>query len=206
MSESYRTLAGRGEAVVVEKKSRFIGVAAPVDGVDEALLFLDGVRKAHPEAGHNVYAYVLGTKGENVRRSDDGEPSGTAGPPALAVLQGQGITNAIVVVSRYWGGTLLGTGGLVRAYGQAAKEAVAAAVVKELALHNVYTLHMPYQLLGKFQHELAKNEIEILDTVYTDLITLTVQTESKKSEAFLRLAADLSNGAVEAVFIEQGYR
>ena len=206
MSQSYKTLSGRGEAEILERRSRFMALALPVEGEEEAGSVLAEVRKKHSGANHNVYAYITGKNGEHIRCSDDGEPSGTAGAPVLAVLKGQSITNAMVIVTRYFGGTLLGGGGLVRAYSLAAKEAVLAAGVAERILYDIYILRIAYPLLSKFQYEFGKRGYVILDAIYAADITLTVQTESAKSAEFIALAASLSGGAAEAVFEGQCYK
>ena len=129
MTTEYRTVYEGGEGEIVEKKSRFIAAVKPVSAEDEALAFIESVRKRHWNATHNCYAYVIGERSELARCSDDGEPNGTAGKPMLDVLQGEELRNTAVVVTRYFGGTLLGTGGLVRAYAQAVKAGLASSVI-----------------------------------------------------------------------------
>ena len=125
MDNQYKTIIESGSGEYIEKKSRFIGELVPVSSEEEAFAYLDAVRKKHYNASHHCFAYVLGEKNQTERASDDGEPSGTAGRPILHVLEGEEICNALIVVTRYFGGTLLGTGGLTRAYTAAAKAAVA---------------------------------------------------------------------------------
>ena len=125
MTEQYKTVYEGGEGEIVEKKSRFIATVRPVETEEEALAFIEEMKKKYWDARHNCSAYVLGEQQELMRCSDDGEPSQTAGKPMMDVLTGAGLTNVAVVVTRYFGGTLLGTGGLVRAYTQAAKEGLA---------------------------------------------------------------------------------
>ena len=127
--KGYRTICQPGEVEHIIKKSRFIGAAYPVQTVEEALSLLETIRKRYWDATHNCYAYIIGENGEQKRFSDDGEPQGTAGMPMLDVLQKKDVTNLLVVVTRYFGGTLLGAGGLVRAYAGAAGAAVDAAGV-----------------------------------------------------------------------------
>ena len=129
MLEEYRTVLGHGESEIVEKKSRFLAEVSHIDTEEEALEFIEKIRKKHYNATHHCYAYVLGERFELQRFSDDGEPGGTAGKPMLDVLTGEGIHDTVVVVTRYFGGTLLGTGGLVRAYSGAAKEGVLASTI-----------------------------------------------------------------------------
>lgn len=129
MLEEYRTVLGHGESEIVEKKSRFLAEVSHIDTEEEALEFIEKIRKKHYNATHHCYAYVLGERFELQRFSDDGEPGGTAGKPMIDVLTGEGIHDTVVVVTRYFGGTLLGTGGLVRAYSGAAKEGLLASTI-----------------------------------------------------------------------------
>ena len=130
MESEYKIVYAGGEAQIIEKKSRFIATVLPVETEEEALAFIESLRKKYWDATHNCYAYVVGERNEIQRCSDDGEPSGTAGRPMMDVLAGAGVHNAAVVVTRYFGGTLLGTGGLVRAYSGAVREALKAAVAE----------------------------------------------------------------------------
>ena len=120
--DSFRMITDGGTAEIVEKKSRFIATCKPVTTEEDAVVFIESVKKQYWDARHNCSAFVIGSKGELTRCSDDGEPSGTAGRPMLEILLGEGIRNIAVVVTRYFGGTLLGTGGLVRAYSDAVRE------------------------------------------------------------------------------------
>lgn len=120
----YLTLAGEGQVTEIESKSKFIGQAKPVNSVEEAEIFIESVSKKYWDATHNVYAYVVGSNGEHQKCSDDGEPSGSSGLPTLEAIRKPGLVNVVVVVTRYFGGTLLGRGGLVRAYGSAARSSL----------------------------------------------------------------------------------
>ena len=131
MLECFKTVYRGGEAEIVEKKSRFIGTVRPVESEEEAFAFLEEMRKKYWDATHNCFAFVAGERREWVRAADDGEPSGTAGRPMLDVLLGEDLYNTAVVVTRYFGGTLLGTGGLVRAYSRAVQEALKSCVILE---------------------------------------------------------------------------
>ena len=146
MLTQYRTISGNGEALVVEKKSKFIASVYPVKTVEEAEALLVKLRKQYYDATHNCYAYQIGERNEFQKASDDGEPQGTAGKPILEVLKNEEIKDTLVCVTRYFGGTLLGTGGLVRAYGKAAKEGILAAGVIVKREVRLYTLKMPYTL------------------------------------------------------------
>jgi uncharacterized YigZ family protein len=180
-------------------------MALPVQNEEEAGAILQEARKTHKEANHNVFAYVVGKRGELPRASDDGEPQGTAGAPVLNVLASQGITNAIVIVTRYYGGINLGAGGLVRAYSQAAKEAVYAAGIKILTPCLTYDVLTEYSLLSKFQHEFNKSLVKINSVEYEADVTLNVTIEADRQNEFTALCADLSNGAAIINLIERGY-
>ena len=155
MKESYITVKSSAAAEITEKRSRFIASVKPVSTEDEALEFLNGLKQKYWNATHNVYAYII--EGNNIMRySDDGEPGGTAGLPVLEILKKEGLTNIIVVVTRYFGGVLLGTGGLVHAYSKSAKAGVEAAEIIEMVLCRRIDIDIDYTLLGKLQNELSK--------------------------------------------------
>ncbi|MDL2215984.1 YigZ family protein [Ruminococcaceae bacterium OttesenSCG-928-N02] len=168
----YKTLGKAGVAQLLEKKSRFIGCALPVTTEEEAGAHLAAVKKQHPGATHYVYAYTLREQGRT-RYSDDGEPHGTAGMPVLEVLRGEEVFDAAVVVVRYFGGTLLGTGGLQRAYGAAAKAAVLAAGVQEISLCTRYTLSLPYALRDSAAQLVEQACTKEVNFDYAGEVTLT---------------------------------
>ena len=174
MLTQYRVVYKGGENEIVEKKSRFIATVHPVQTEEEALEFIESMRKKYWNATHNCFAYVIGERGQVQRCSDDGEPGGTAGKPMLDVLLGEEIRNIAVVVTRYFGGTLLGTGGLVRAYSSATQAGLAASVIitkmQGLKLH----IGTDYNGLGKIQYILGQRGIQILDSVYTENVELEV--------------------------------
>ena len=148
--EEYLALVEAGQDEIIEKKSRFIGYAVPAESEEEALAAVEKIKKKHYDARHNCYAFSIGTGPQPLLRfSDDGEPQGTAGKPILEVIGGSGVRNVCIVVTRYFGGTLLGTGGLVRAYTEAAKAALAAGVVKKRRPMIRAKLGMDYGDLGK---------------------------------------------------------
>ena len=156
MLEQYRTIKDSGEALIVEKKSKFIATVYKVETPEEAEAYMVQLRKKYYDATHNCFAYQIGEKNEFQKASDDGEPQGTAGKPILDVLKGEEIKNTLICVTRYFGGTLLGTGGLVRAYGKAAKEGLLAAGIVEKRRIKLYHLQMPYTLVGKVQYLLGE--------------------------------------------------
>ena len=161
-----------GEGKITEKKSVFIAAVASVKTEEEALEFISAKRKEHYDARHNCFAYIVGEQDECVRSSDDGEPSGTAGRPILDVLIGAHLHNVVVVVTRYFGGVLLGTGGLVRAYSQATKEGIEACTLLEKNYGKKLKISMDYTLLGKVQYILKERNVFIVDTLYDADVTI----------------------------------
>ncbi|MCC8150276.1 MAG: YigZ family protein [Lachnospiraceae bacterium] len=171
---SYRTVYTGGQGEIEEKKSRFIATVQPVSSEKEALDFLAATRKKYWDARHNCYAYTIGTHSELQRCSDDGEPGGTAGRPILNILLNEDIHNCIVVVTRYFGGTLLGTGGLIRAYQAATQEGLAHCVIVERKSGCRLTIHTDYNYVGKLQFLIAEEKAVVLDSRYTDTVELDV--------------------------------
>ncbi len=166
MESSMIILYQGGQGEYTEKKSRFIASIFPVQSEDEALENIARIRKEHYDARHNCFAYVIGDNNETERCSDDGEPSGTAGRPILDVLTGNGIHNAAAVVTRYFGGTLLGTGGLVRSYTAAVKDALEHCVLLEQCRGFRLCVRMDYNDVGRLQHLFRTMELTELDTIY----------------------------------------
>lgn len=171
---SYDTVYTGGSDEIVEKKSRFIAQVFPVETEEEVLQILEETRKKYWDARHNCYAFVLGAGGEITRCSDDGEPSGTAGRPILEVLTGRGLRNVLVIVTRYFGGTLLGTGGLVRAYSLAVQAGLAASRVITKQAGCLLTVDTDYNGIGKLQYLAAQSGLAVLDTVYTESVQMKV--------------------------------
>ena len=163
---------GKGE--IVEKKSRFISIALNVDSPQQALDYVNSIKKKYYDARHNCYAYICGNDGQEKRFSDDGEPSGTAGKPMLDVLEGFGVTNCLVVVTRQFGGTLLGTGGLVKAYSSAAKEALENAGLAEEVCGIRGFITVDYNSVGKLNYILSAGGIYVLDTAYEENVKLDI--------------------------------
>jgi len=174
MQEEYKTVYRGGEGEIVEKKSRFIATVRPVHSEEEVLAFIEEVKKKYWDARHNCFAYVIGVTNPTLRCSDDGEPAGTAGKPMLDVLTGEGLHDTAVVVTRYFGGTLLGTGGLVRAYQGAVKEGLQASTVITKRLGYRYEIGTDYTGLGKIQYILGQRQISVQDTQYTDKVLMKV--------------------------------
>ncbi len=173
MTENYKILWEGGSGELVEKKSRFIARTCPAKSEEEALAFIEAMRKEYWDARHHCFAYVLGERNQIQRCSDDGEPSQTAGRPILDVILGEEVHNICLVVIRYFGGTLLGTGGLVRAYSGAAKEGLKGSAIVEKALGIQMTITADYTRVGKLQYLLSQNQIPVLDSQYTDKVVIT---------------------------------
>lgn len=170
MVERYLTIYKGGVGELIEKKSRFIATVHPVETEEEALAFVEEIKKKYWDARHNCSAFVVGRNHELKRCSDDGEPSQTAGKPILDVLLAEDIHNAVIVVTRYFGGTLLGTGGLVRAYTKAAKEGLLNSKVITKHMGLCLTVDTDYNGIGKLQYLCGQMDITILDIQYTDRV------------------------------------
>ncbi len=192
----YYVLRAQGTAEIVEKKSRFIAYVSIVHSEAEATAFLEGIRKKHWDARHNCYAYVTGEHNEHQRCSDDGEPSGTAGKPILEIISGRGLHDCIVVVTRYFGGVLLGTGGLVRAYSAAAAAGIAAAGVCRRVKGRKIKLAMDYAAFDKVKRTVQLNGGQIMDTVYTSQVTVEVQVETDKAQELLQALREATAGGI----------
>ncbi len=172
MLEQYKTVYEGGEGEIIEKKSRFIATVRPVETEEEALAFLEEMKKKYWDARHNCYVYSIGMNREFTRCSDDGEPSGTAGRPMLDVILGEDIYNVAVVVTRYFGGVLLGTGGLVRAYSKAVQEGLAASKVILKQKGILLKIATDYTGIGKIQYIAGERSIPVLDSEYTDKVVM----------------------------------
>ena len=183
----YKVIYKPGTGFYEEKKSRFIAYVSPASSEEEAVSFIDSIIKKHYDARHNCPAFIIGTNSQLTRCSDDGEPSGTAGKPILEVLMGAGITNVVVVVTRYFGGTLLGTGGLVRAYTQAVQEGLKDAGIATMRYGVEITVSIDYTDVGRVQYLLGSRGIEIVASRYTDKVEFDICIP-KEQEASLQKA------------------
>ena len=195
--ESYKTVYRGGQGEIEEKKSRFIAQVLPIQSEAEALDFLAKTKKQYWDARHNCFAYTLGRNFELQRCSDDGEPSGTAGRPMLDVLTREGIHNCIVVVTRYFGGTLLGTGGLVRAYQKATQEGLAASTIIEKRQGIELSVTTDYNGIGKLQYLTAKNQITTIDTRYTDHVELDLMVPAEQLQDFCTEITEATSAAAK---------
>ncbi len=186
---------GAGE--IIEKKSRFIATVEPVHSEEEALAFIAGLKKKYWNASHNCSAFVVGANQELQRCSDDGEPQGTAGRPMLDVLLGEDIHDAAVVVTRYFGGTLLGTGGLVRAYSKAVHEGLAHCAVAEKVTGSRLTIRTDYNGIGRLQYLLGQRDIPIVDSVYSDAVETVVLVQEDGAAELLEAVTEATNGRAQ---------
>ena len=204
-SDGYRTPAGYGEAEFTEKRSRFIGRVWPVETEDSALTLLKDIRARHWDATHNVYAYIL-RENAVMRYSDDGEPQGTSGLPTLSVFRGREIQNVLCIVTRYFGGILLGTGGLVRAYSQAARLALEAAGIAEVRLWERLLITCPYSLYERVRRELESCGAVGVETEFGADVSLEALLEKGRGETLNARLQELSSGGVEALLLGEEYR
>ena len=193
MRERYKTVYIGGTDELIEKKSRFIATVRPVENEEQALSFIEEMRKKYWDARHNCYAYIL-AGGEGLYRfSDDGEPSGTGGAPVLNAVQKNDFKDVTVVVTRYFGGILLGAGGLVRAYAKAAAGALEAAQTTETAEFVEFTVTFPYSKTGSVTYAAEKLAIPILDRDFADRVVFTLRAEVPTAEQFREsFAEDIS--------------
>lgn len=210
MNQSYRIVYEGGTGEIVEKKSRFIATVFPVESEEEAAALIEQTKKKYWDARHNCYAYVIGANGEKQKCSDDGEPQGTAGRPMLDVLLAEEIKNVLVVVTRYFGGTLLGTGGLVRAYSSAVQKGIEGSVIVDKCPAIRMSVETDYNGIGKLQYIAASMNIAILDTEYTDKVIMKLlvppdargSLESKIMEATSAAAKMGDDGEVWYALLE----
>ena len=193
---NYKTVYRGGTAEIVEKKSRFIAHSAHVESEEEALAFIEQMKKQYWDARHNCHAFSVGVTNETARCSDDGAPAQTAGKPMLDVLMGQQLKNTVVVVTRYFGGTLLGTGGLVRAYSAAVQEGLKESLIIEKFLCRRVRMSMDYTMLGKMQYLATKLNLMILDTLYTEGVEMQLLVPDTQYAAFIKEVTEASNGKV----------
>lgn len=205
MLEKYKTIYRGNAGEIIEKKSRFIATVRLVESEEQAVAFIEEMRKKYWNATHNCFAYVIGENKETVRCSDDGEPSGTAGKPMLDVLLGEGMYNTAVVVTRYFGGTLLGTGGLVRAYSKAVQEGLAQSKIIEKQYGAIVSVGTDYNGIGKIQYFIGERKIPILDSEYTDKVKMKVILPVGDVKGFLADLTEATNGRAKLEIEENLY-
>ena len=205
MLEQYNTIYEGGEGEIIEKKSRFIATVRLVKTEEEALSFIEEMRKKYWNATHNCYAYVIGERKETMRCSDDGEPSGTAGKPMLDVLLGEDLYNTAVVFTRYFGGTLLGTGGLVRAYSKAVQEGLACSRI--ITKHHGILLEIgtDYNGVGKLQYLFGQRGIPITDSRYTEDVKLQVLVPKSEENAVKKAVTEATSARASITDLKELY-
>lgn len=205
MSVAYRAVYEGKTGEIVEKKSRFIATVFSVESEEEALEIVAKMKKKYWDARHNCYAYVIGDNNQVQRFSDDGEPSQTAGKPILDVLLAEQIHNVLVVVTRYFGGTLLGTGGLVRAYSKATKMGLDNSVLVDKVYGTELKIRLDYSGTQKVKHIISQLGVYTIDTIYTDVVEEIVVASDEKLESLKEQIKEVTNGKAEFEVINSGY-
>ena len=205
MSETFRAVYEGKIGELVEKKSRFIATVFSVETEDEALQYIASMKKKYWDAKHNCYAYVIGDKNEIQRFSDDGEPSQTAGKPMLDVLLSEQIHNVLVVVTRYFGGVLLGTGGLVRAYSKATKIGLEKSIIIDKIYGTELKVELDYGVAQKIKYIFSQLDIYSIDTNYTDVVEEIVVASDEKLKSLKEQIKEVTNGKAEFEVINSGY-
>lgn len=190
----YKTVRKAGDKEIVIKKSRFIGYIRPVETEEDAVQFIEEIKKRHWNATHNCSAYMIGERDEIQKQSDDGEPSGTAGKPILEVIKNQGLKNVAIVVTRYFGGIMLGAGGLIRAYTDGAVAAIEAGEVITQVLHREIYVELDYTWHGKAENELRNRGVRTGETVFADKVTLLCLPLEGECEEFISWMTDMTQG------------
>ena len=203
MEQAYKTIAAQAQDEFTEQRSRFIGYVRPVSTEEEAQRFIEEKKKFHWEAKHNVYAYVL--RGGIQRCSDDGEPHGTAGVPTLDVIVKSGVTDVVVVVTRYFGGILLGAGGLVRAYTKGAKIALEAGNIITMESCHIAVLQCDYNQYGKISGLIPSNNGVIDNTNFTDKVEIEYHISPENFTKFQKQLADTTCGSVQTEIIDERF-
>lgn len=206
MSASYLTLRRAASDEFIVNKSRFIGYAAPTETEEAALAFLQSIRQKHKDASHNCYAYVIGRNAGIMRYSDDGEPAGTAGLPMMEVLKARDVVNCCCVVTRYFGGVLLGAGGLVRAYTQGAAIALNAAQVVVMEPTQRYLCEVAYPLWDRVRHALNVLPVQLVSSEFTTAVTFSLLVRERDADALIAELTRLTDGRVEALLEEESYQ
>ena len=207
MRNNYITVKGYGESEIIISKSRFLTYVERVETEEEAILFIDKIKKRHASATHNCSCYMIGEHDQIQKANDDGEPSGTAGVPMLEVLKKQGLKDTVVVVTRYFGGIKLGGGGLIRAYSKATTEGIAAAQVVERKLHYLMKIGIDYVWLGKIENEIRGSHYPLHDIQYAENVDIYVHVLKEEEHNFIDWITELTNGQAtvtqkDALFIE----
>lgn len=201
----YKTLHEFGMDEIIIEKSRFIGYAKPIKTEEEAIEFVNEIKKKHKDATHNVWAYTLG-KSMNIQRySDDGEPQGTAGIPTLEVIKKEDLRDVVVVVTRYFGGVKLGAGSLVRAYTKGAKVGIDAGKVVSKVLYKDVRIKIDYNQLGKVQNEIMNMNYFIKDTIYEDNVVLVIYSRENEVSDLISKITDITSATADISILDEFY-
>lgn len=205
MREDYLTVKGYGENEIIISKSRFIAYVDRVETEEEAINFINSIKKKHPNATHNCSCYLIGEHDQIQKANDDGEPSGTAGVPMLEVLKKRGLKDTVVVVTRYFGGIKLGGGGLIRAYGKATTEGINAAQVVERKCHHLIKISVDYVWLGKLENEIRNSTYLLNEIQYAENVQLFVYVQKSDDDTFKNWITELTNGQAIIETIDQHF-
>ena len=205
MRKNYKTVKGYGEREIIISKSRFIAYVDRAETEDEALVFIDKIKKMHPNATHNCSCYMVGEHDQIQKASDDGEPSGTAGVPMLEVLKKQGLKDTVVVVTRYFGGIKLGGGGLIRAYGKSTTEGIDASQVVERKVHHLMKVAVDYNWLGKVENEVRQSSYTLKEISYADAVELFVFVLAEEQSVFEAWMIEMTNGQAQIECVEKQF-
>ena len=203
--QSYKIVYKGGEAEITEKRSRFIAHVAPAETEEEALAFIEEIRKKYWDARHNCTAYSVGIQQPVLRCSDDGEPSKTAGMPMMEVIQGEELHNIVVVVTRYFGGTLLGTGGLIRAYTKSAQEGIRNSQIITKHPGQRMKVKCDYTSSGKIQYITASEHIPVLNVEYTDEVEFDLMVPEEQVKRIKKQCMEVSGGKALIEDLEKAY-
>ena len=206
MNDSFITVRGKASDEVTIQKSRFIGYVSPCMSENDALAFIRELREKHHDARHHCYAYIIGQNSGIMRYSDDGEPGGTAGLPMMDLLKNQKIVNCCVVVVRYFGGILLGTGGLVRAYSQGCRLALEAAGIVRMEFSSLIQCVVSYSLWNTVQYALQKMPVQLLSAEYLQHVAFILAVRKADTEKVLSLLKNLSDGKMEFEILAEEFR
>lgn len=202
---SYKTLHKFGVDEYIVEKSTFIGYAKPIKTEEEAIAFVNEIKKKHKDATHNVWAYTVGENMNIQRYSDDGEPQGTAGIPTLEVIKKEDLRDVVVVVTRYFGGIKLGAGGLVRAYTKGAKVGIEAGIVIEKVKYTEVKIKIEYTQLGKIQNEIMNLGFTVKDTIYSDDVEIIVYSKVEEVESLKDRIIDITSGTADVSLGDKYY-
>ncbi|MGE7842254.1 YigZ family protein [Lysinibacillus sp. NPDC093712] len=200
MRNNYLTVKGYGESEIIISKSRFLTYIERTESEEDAMMFIERIKKMHHNATHNCSAYIIGEHDHIQKANDDGEPSGTAGVPMLEVLKKQGLKDTVVVVTRYFGGIKLGGGGLIRAYGKATTEGLLAAQVVERKLHHLMKIVIDYTWLGKVENEIRNSAYELEEIRYLEGVEIIVSVLKEEENQFINWITELTNGQASISF------